>query len=93
MAEAVAKGGRSIDDVELVAISKTHDAEKVRVAFDAGQRLFGESGFRKPESRFRCCRPVRAGILWGVCNGTRFVTRFRSSSFSTASIRWSWLAT
>jgi pyridoxal phosphate enzyme (YggS family) len=43
IAHAAAKSGRSIDDVELVAISKTHDAEKVREAIEAGQTLFGES--------------------------------------------------
>jgi pyridoxal phosphate enzyme (YggS family) len=51
MAEAAAKGGRSIDDVELVAISKTHDAERVRVAFDAGQRLFGESRVQEARAK------------------------------------------
>src|SRR5246127_3456673 len=40
---AVAKSNRSVDDVELVAISKTHEAAKVREAIEAGQRLFGES--------------------------------------------------
>ena len=30
-------------DVELVAVSKFHPAEVVREAYDAGQRLFGES--------------------------------------------------
>jgi PLP dependent protein len=43
IAQAAAKSGRSVDDVELVAISKTHDAEKVREAIEAGQHLFGES--------------------------------------------------
>src|ERR1043166_198573 len=43
IAEAARKSGRSLDDIELVAISKTHEAEKVRLAFDAGQQLFGES--------------------------------------------------
>src|ERR1700730_6242921 len=43
IAQAVAKTGRSNEDVELVAISKTHDAEKVREAVEAGQTLFGES--------------------------------------------------
>lgn len=43
IAAAAAKSGRSVDDVDLVAISKTHDAEKVREAIDAGQSLFGES--------------------------------------------------
>src|ERR1700730_862064 len=43
IADAAAKSGRFLPDIELVAISKTHDAEKVRAAFAAGQTLFGES--------------------------------------------------
>jgi pyridoxal phosphate enzyme (YggS family) len=43
VADAAGKSGRSIDGVELVAISKTHDADRVREAFEAGQQLFGES--------------------------------------------------
>ena len=43
IAQAAAKSGRSAGDLELVAISKTHDAEKVREAIEAGQHLFGES--------------------------------------------------
>jgi PLP dependent protein len=51
IAQAVAKAGRSVEDVELVAISKTHDAERVRKAIDAGQTLFGES--RVQEARVK----------------------------------------
>ena len=43
IANAAKKSGRSMDDVDLVAISKTHAAEKVREAIEAGQQLFGES--------------------------------------------------
>jgi pyridoxal phosphate enzyme (YggS family) len=43
IAEAAKESGRVLDEIELVAISKTHEAEKVRAAFDAGQQLFGES--------------------------------------------------
>src|SRR5215831_17195217 len=43
IASAAAKSGRSADDVELVAITKTHPAEKIRQAIEAGQTLFGES--------------------------------------------------
>ena len=43
IARAADKSARSVDGVELVAISKTHDAEKVRQAVEAGQHLFGES--------------------------------------------------
>ena len=51
IADAAEKSGRAPDDIELVAISKTHEAEKVRAAFDAGQQLFGES--RVQEARVK----------------------------------------
>src|SRR5437868_10105881 len=51
IAQAAAKVGRAIDDVELVAISKTHDAVKVREAIEAEQSLFGES--RVQEARVK----------------------------------------
>jgi pyridoxal phosphate enzyme (YggS family) len=51
IAKAAKKSWRSTDDVDLVAISKTHDAEKVREAIEAGQSLFGES--RVQEARIK----------------------------------------
>jgi PLP dependent protein len=51
IAQAAAKSGRSVEDVDLVAISKTHNAEKVREAIEAGQTLFGES--RVQEARVK----------------------------------------
>ncbi len=51
IALAAGKAGRAIEDVELVAISKTHPAEKVREAIEAGQCLFGES--RVQEARMK----------------------------------------
>ncbi len=51
IAQAAAKANRNADDVELVAISKTHDAAKVREAIEAGQTLFGES--RVQEARVK----------------------------------------
>ncbi len=51
IATAVAKSGRSADDVELVAISKTHPAESVREAIEAGQTLFGESRVQEARAK------------------------------------------
>src|SRR6266704_6438014 len=51
IAQAAAKTGRAVDDIELVAITKTHDAEKVRAAYEASQTLFGES--RLQEARVK----------------------------------------
>ena len=51
IAAAVAKSNRSADDVQLIAVSKKQDAEKVRAAFDGGQAIFGES--RVQEARVK----------------------------------------
>jgi pyridoxal phosphate enzyme (YggS family) len=51
IANAATKSGRSIDDVELVAITKTHPAEKVREAVEAGQTLFGESRVQEARAK------------------------------------------
>jgi pyridoxal phosphate enzyme (YggS family) len=51
IAQAAKKSGRAPDSIELVAISKTHEAEKVRAAFDAGQQLFGESRVQEARAK------------------------------------------
>jgi PLP dependent protein len=51
IASAAANAGRSPDDVELVAITKTHPAEKVRQAIQAGQTLFGESRVQEARAK------------------------------------------
>jgi PLP dependent protein len=40
---AAARAGRDPGEVTLVAVSKTHPPEAVRVAYEAGQRVFGEN--------------------------------------------------
>jgi pyridoxal phosphate enzyme (YggS family) len=51
IAQAATKAGRAVENIELVAISKTHEAAKVREAFEAEQTLFGES--RVQEARVK----------------------------------------
>jgi pyridoxal phosphate enzyme (YggS family) len=51
IADAAQKSGRSPDEIELVAISKTHDADKVRAAQEAGQTLFGESRVQEARAK------------------------------------------
>ena len=51
IARAAEKAARKLDDIELVAISKTHDAERVREAVDAGQQLFGESRVQEARAK------------------------------------------
>src|SRR6267378_7632963 len=43
IAQAAQISGRNVTDIELVAVTKTHPAEIVREAVDAGQTLYGES--------------------------------------------------
>ena len=51
IAEAAKKSGRAPGDIELVAISKTHEAEKVRAVFEAGQQVFGESRVQEARAK------------------------------------------
>src|SRR6266566_9599573 len=51
IAQAAAKVGRAVNEIELVAISKTHDAAKVREAIEAGQTLFGESRVQEARAK------------------------------------------
>lgn len=48
---AAAKSGRTHNDVELVAITKTHPAESVREAIEAGQILFGENRVQEARAK------------------------------------------
>jgi pyridoxal phosphate enzyme (YggS family) len=51
IASAAQKSGRSLDGIELVAVSKTHDAARVREAIEAGQQLFGESRVQEARAK------------------------------------------
>jgi pyridoxal phosphate enzyme (YggS family) len=49
--QAAAKAGRAVNEIELVAITKTHPAEKVREAVEAGHTLFGESRVQEARAK------------------------------------------
>src|SRR4029077_6270119 len=49
--QAATKAGRSTNDIELVAITKMHPAQKVREAVDAGHTLFGESRVQEARAK------------------------------------------
>ena len=52
IAEAAKAVGRAAADVTLVAVSKTHGADRVRELLDAGQRVFGENRVQEAEEKF-----------------------------------------
>ena len=49
--QATAKAGRAVNEIELVAITKTHPAEKVREAVEAGHSVFGESRVQEARAK------------------------------------------
>jgi pyridoxal phosphate enzyme (YggS family) len=51
IADACERAGRSVDDVSLVAVSKTHPPETILEAVDAGLQHFGEN--RVEESQLK----------------------------------------
>jgi pyridoxal phosphate enzyme (YggS family) len=58
IADAAARSGRAPDAVEVVAVSKTVDADRVRAAVSAGFRTFGENRVQE--------RQAKAGALVDV---------------------------
>ena len=51
IAAALEKSRRKADDLQLIAVSKKQEAEKVRAAFDAGQPIFGESRVQEARAK------------------------------------------
>ena len=52
IAAAAQEAGRDPASVTLVAVSKTHGAERVRELLQAGQRTFGENRVQEAEGKF-----------------------------------------
>src|SRR5882762_2836896 len=49
--QAAARAGHAVNDIELVAITKTHPTEKVREAVEAGHTVFGESRVQEARAK------------------------------------------
>jgi pyridoxal phosphate enzyme (YggS family) len=52
IARAAARVGRNAGGVALMAVSKTHPADSIREAYEAGQRLFGENRVQEFVEKF-----------------------------------------
>ncbi|HLO77911.1 MAG TPA: YggS family pyridoxal phosphate-dependent enzyme [Magnetospirillum sp.] len=52
IAQSAAAAQRGADDVTLVAVSKTHPAEAIRPALDAGHRIFGENRVQEAKGKW-----------------------------------------
>ncbi len=62
IAQACARAGRSPDTVTLVAVSKTHPAERVAEALAAGQLVFGENRVQEAKAKFPALRATHPGM-------------------------------
>ncbi|MCB1195995.1 YggS family pyridoxal phosphate-dependent enzyme [bacterium] len=52
IAQACKVAGREADEVTLIAISKTHPAERIVPLLEQGQRVFGENRVQEAEEKF-----------------------------------------
>lgn len=52
IARACKAGKRSLKDVTLIAVSKTHPAERIAPLIDAGQRVFGENRVQEAQEKW-----------------------------------------
>lgn len=52
IAAAARDAGRDPAEVSLIAVSKTHPADRIRQAIDAGQRVFGENRVQEAEDKW-----------------------------------------
>ena len=62
IAQAARAAGRDPASVTLVAVSKTHGAERVRELLEAGQRVFGENRVQEAEEKFPALKAEHADL-------------------------------
>ncbi|WP_404714269.1 YggS family pyridoxal phosphate-dependent enzyme [Sphingomonas sp. MMS24-J13] len=62
IAKAAALAGRPAEAVELIAISKTHDAAAIQPLIDAGQRVFGENRVQEAEGKWPALKEAAPDI-------------------------------
>ena len=64
IASACAGAGRSPDEMTLVAVSKTVQADAIEAAFNAGIRHFGESRVQEAKTKIEQLRGLKPDINW-----------------------------
>lgn len=62
IARAARLAGRLPESVELIAVSKTHDAAAIRPLIEAGQRVFGENRVQEAAAKWPGLRETMSGI-------------------------------
>ena len=62
IARAARIAGREPDAIELIAVSKTHDAAAIRPLLAAGQRVFGENRVQEAAAKWPELRETTSGV-------------------------------
>lgn len=61
ISRAAAKAGRRVEDIQLVAITKTVDIDMIREAIEAGVRVFGENYLQEARGKIAA---IGHGVEW-----------------------------
>jgi len=62
IARAAQIAGRRPDDVALIAVSKTHEADAIQPLIDAGQRVFGENRVQEAAAKWPALKAATPDI-------------------------------
>jgi pyridoxal phosphate enzyme (YggS family) len=62
IAQAARIAGRKVEEVTLIAVSKTHPAERIAPLLTAGQRVFGENRVQEAAAKWPALREAHGGI-------------------------------
>jgi len=62
MVAAAREAGRAPEGVTLVAVTKTHGAERIRPALEAGHRVFGENRVQEAKTKWPELRKAYPGL-------------------------------
>lgn len=66
MAAAAARAGRTADETELLAVSKTRPADQVQAAVDGGVRNLGENRIQEAERKIPL---IHGEVIWHLIGG------------------------
>jgi pyridoxal phosphate enzyme (YggS family) len=69
IARAARAAGRAPEEITLVAVSKTHPAESIQAAIEAGQLVFGENRVQEAAAKFPGLRAAHPGLRLHVIGG------------------------
>ena len=86
IARAAERSGRRADEITLVAVSKTHPADAIVAAYEAGLRHFGENRVQEWESK----QPKLADLdgTWHLIGHLQSNKARRAAQLFDAWIRW-----